>query len=270
MSAAIASSSIKACDKRLMQLDAPQWVEMQKAIADIKDARAAWERLGSLGLFPHAWLGPDAPRVFGVGAENRMRERGYPGSPAQAAFVAAAQETLSRVETLAFAIAKALEPWGQSPPTKVIWHFLLPGKLKQKQLRGEYAVCDALHLASLHAGQGCAARGFHEPNLAAELSSQPGRSAAQHIFAHDVGMYENWMRALAFDATLPRGPFWQRHNWFTRQYEPVCMPESLVGKRVRDLDDPFRPLLGIWEAGCVLHTISPEGILLCAQMPTAP
>lgn len=253
-------------DARLLCVHAPRLSDARRAVASVKEAEAAWEILQREGFVPASFVEP-GQRFFAGLPGVRMIERPYPISRDDAACIAAATDVIVVVEALARRIVAALELWGQPPPRKIVWTVLPPGKVKQRQLRGAYGVCDAMHLAALHAGHASAGDDSTIWTAAAKLSAQRGRSAAQHVFAHDVSMHESWVRAVRARATVPWGPYLKRLDSGSKQYVPVCIPRSLVGRSVADLPDPISPLLAIWNAGCVLDTVTDEAVLLHLPVP---
>jgi hypothetical protein len=252
---------------RLLHLPMPRLPMMLDAIASAKDGRSAWEQLGAQNLVPAAWAS-DPRRIFLGPMGSRKYPQHHPITPQHAAIVAAAIDTMQVVEELAWRIAEALEPWGQPIPRQIHWNLLPPGKWKQQQLRGVHALCDAMHLAGLHAGHG-AYDGTVVWPVAATLSSKGGRNAAQRVFERDVSMHEDWTRAITANAKVPRGPFLRRLKNMQGDYVAVCIPEALVGRSIRELADPLSPLLAIWEAGCAPGMITDEAFILHLPPPAA-
>lgn len=258
--APVQSFDYSSLHERLLRLSLPRLPAMLDAVAQAKDGRSAWEQLCADNVVPVTWAN-DPRRIFLGPMGSRTYPQPHPQTPQRAAMVAAAIDTIQAVEEHAWRIASALEPWGQSTPRQIHWNFLPVGKLKQQQLRGMHALCDALHLAGLHAGHG-AYDGTVVWPAAANLSSKGGRTAAQRIFERDVSMHEDWTRAIVANAKVPRGPFLRRLGPHHRGYESVCVPEPLVGRSFTELEDPMSPLLAIWEAGCALGMITDEAFVL--------
>ncbi|WP_164013087.1 hypothetical protein [Pyxidicoccus trucidator] len=263
-----------ALDQQLLRLESPRFQEALIEVRGTKDAGAAWDRLLGRGLLPASWAEPGrcvfrVPRIPTRGRNSEYREQPRPRSTEAVAWVAASAEVMLAVEALAWEVAEALVPWGQSLPRRLVWHVLPRRKLKQFELRREGTLCHAMAMLDAHTGKAAPRTPGAPASTVARLSRLRARDAARRVFTQDVSIYEHWARAVAAGALVPRGPYHAQYRRVGMEYVrfPFSLPEALVGRPYAELPDPCSPLMAIWDAGCMLGWMSDDALVLHLPPP---
>lgn len=217
------------------------------------DPRAAWKQLATAGVIPGGWV-EDPRRAFAREIDEPM-VRGYaaqPHPPTLAMCVALASDVpgVLAAEMLAREAVARLAPWGVPQPQRATWRLVDVAVVPPSYAYDHPWFLNRPTSALVRNGS----RGW------VTTRSEMPRAAWGN--AHET-------------ARLLRGD-WKTQGAAGRRVAPAReyagaritavgdAPRALWKTRLRDLPNPFEPVVGVWETGYALHEITEQAAVLVA------
>jgi hypothetical protein len=222
-------------------------------------SRELWERFISRGLLPASWA-EEPGRLFGGCNKKLLRSlSSVPLDVMTALCVAANAEGIQRAEQLAFEVISRLQRWYDTPtPERLVWVF-------------SGAVDPA---GWSQTGRPLLEKGFDFllPEDAAESKLFHARrltSLYKKLEAEATPHW--WLPYWRVKADVTRAYFWEQRMAaggvapsVAPKGKPLMSP-GVLKKPLRDVKNPFEPLLDLWETGYALADFDKKQMILVGK-----
>lgn len=233
---------------RILRPARPGLAAAQAAVQGITDAAAAWQALAARAVIPAAWI--DDPRRSFAGS------RRHPPTVAACVALACDPAGMATVEALALAVAARLAACGAGSASRVQWRV---GALTDHDLlaRPPREPTGALHSMLL---------GVHE----SADTTVWGEGEPAWVIHPDVPR-RVWPEYRDFKDRVAFGRLDREHSaadlWRSAALNGYRLDD--VARPIAELDDPFAPLLAIWDHGYALDAIIDDTAVLVTSDPAA-
>ena len=200
------------------------------------------------GVRRHSHLSPNLDGGPAMVSFYDIEERPLPADLDTLATFAADLDGVTRAESLAIEVARALVPWGGSEPKRLVWSPCRfggdgsPTHADQVLSQVDYFTSEAL--------------GDADVTVSRPKIPEPALGRASTVWTMAV----NWLRACETKLLVPAQT--EDPYFAFGPAGPPRAPAAVVGQPFSSLDDPTQPLVEVWRLGYVFEGVENGDVLL--------
>lgn len=218
---------------RVLRPDATDEVRVRQAIGDLREPRLAWQALASKGLLPAGWGEAEHRRFHDAG----MQVSSFPPTVQALLTLASDRAGVAQAELLALEYYRRLEPWGGARVTRIGWQ-VLPRCDVLEQFLGPTALSAVDEAFRRLAPKSLPAK-RKRARKQSEVKTLMGARNTDAMVCRALTLDARWRAAVTSDETVP-------------EFAPGEYPAAVHGVPFRSLENPFEPIIELFQLGYVL------------------